>query len=195
MISVRALDNGTPQQFSDTELYITVGDVSRNDGVPEFLSPKLGEEASVLEKAKVGTAVYQALARDPDDPNTANGKIVYSFPDDGTIVRKLFDIDPNTGLITTRVKLDREERDQYTLILEARDLGSPVQQTSRLLNVVVKDVNDHKPKFNRQKNSVPLSMEVEEELDIGSNIGQVEAIDQDIGENAVIDYAIVGRLR
>ena len=90
----------------------------------------------------MGTAVYQALARDPDDPNTANGKIVYSFPDDGTIVRKLFDIDPNTGLITTRVKLDREERDEYTLILEARDLGSPVQQTSRLLNVVVKDVND-----------------------------------------------------
>ena len=63
------------------------------------------------------------------------------------------------------------------------------------LYVVVKDVNDHKPKFNRQKNSVPLSMEVEEELDIGSSIGQVEAIDQDIGENAVIDYAIVGRLR
>ena len=29
MISVRAVDNGSPSQFSDTELYITVGDVSR----------------------------------------------------------------------------------------------------------------------------------------------------------------------
>ena len=132
-----------------------------------------------------------AVASDPDDPNTANGKIVYSFPDDGTIVRKLFQIDSNTGLITTRVALDREERDQYTLILEARDLGSPVQQTSRLLNVVVKDIDDHPPKFNRQKNSVPLSMEVEEELPIGSKIGEVIAIDRDIGENAVIDYAII----
>ena len=191
MISVRALDSGTPQQFSDTELYITVGDVSRNDGVPEFIDPQPGVEAVVLEEASVGTAVYHAVASDPDDPNTANGKIVYSFPDDGTIVRKLFQIDSNTGLITTRVALDREERDQYTLILEARDLGSPVQQTSRLLNVVVKDIDDHPPKFNRQKNSVPLSMEVEEELPIGSKIGEVIAIDRDIGENAVIDYAII----
>ena len=28
-ISVRATDDGTPSMFSDTELYITVGDVSR----------------------------------------------------------------------------------------------------------------------------------------------------------------------
>ena len=195
MISVRALDSGTPQQFSDTELYITVGDVSRNDGVPEFINPQPGDEAVVLEEASVGSAVYHAVASDPDDPNTANGKIVYSFPDDGTIVRKLFQIDSNTGLITTRVALDREERDQYTLILEARDLGSPVQQTSRLLNVIVKDIDDHPPKFNRQKNSVPLSMEVEEELPIGSKIGEVNAIDRDIGENAVIDYAIICKFR
>ena len=57
--------------------------------------------------------------------------------------------------------------------------------------MVVKDIDDHPPKFNRQKNSVPLSMEVEEELPIGSKIGEVIAIDRDIGENAVIDYAII----
>ena len=50
------------------------------------------------------------------------------------------------GLITTRVALDREERQSYTLILEARDLGNPVQQTSRLLNVIVKDIDDHPPR-------------------------------------------------
>ena len=50
------------------------------------------------------------------------------------------------GLITTRVALDREERQSYTLILEARDLGSPAQQTSRLLNVIVKDIDDHPPR-------------------------------------------------
>ena len=151
VISVRALDNGTPQQFMDTELYITVGDVSRNDGVPKFLKPLPGEMAEVPEEASVGTAVFQAEAMDPDDPNTANGKLVYSFPDDGTIVQKLFQIDPNSGLITTKVPLDREERAEYTLILEARDLGNPVQQTSRLLKVIVKDVDDHPPQFERQR--------------------------------------------
>ena len=111
--------------------------------------------------------------------------------DDGTIVRKLFQMDPNTGLITTRVALDREERDQYTLILEARDLGNPVQQTSRLLNVMVKDIDDHPPKFDRQKNSVPMSMDVMEEVPENSVLGAVSAIDKDIGENAIIDYAII----
>ena len=145
----------------------------------------------MLEEARVGTAVYHAVASDPDDPNTANGKIVYSFPDDGTIVRDLFTIDSNTGLITTRVALDREERQSYTLILEARDLGSPAQQTSRLLNVIVKDIDDHPPRFDRQKNSVPLSMDVEEELELGTRLGEVTAIDEDIGENAAINYAII----
>ena len=51
-----------------------------------------------------------------------------------------------SGLITTHVALDREERHSYTLILEARDLGNPVQQTSRLLNVIVKDIDDHPPR-------------------------------------------------
>ncbi len=33
---------------------------------------------------------------------------------------------------------------------------------------------------------------VEEELPIGSRIGDVEALDEDEGDNAVIDYAIIG---
>jgi len=191
VISVRALDNGTPQQFRDTDLYVTVGDVSRNDGVPQFLKPEAGQVAEVPEEASIGTAVFKAIAVDPDDPNTANGKLVYSFPDDGTIVRKLFHIDSNSGLITTRVSLDREERDEYTLILEARDLGNPVQETTRLLTVKIKDVDDHPPQFIRQRNSVPLSMQVEEELDIGTKIGEVMAVDEDTGRNAITDYAII----
>ena len=50
-----------------------------------------------------------------------------------------------------QVKLDRENRANYTLILDVSDLGSPPQQTSRLLNVIVKDIDDHAPEFNRQK--------------------------------------------
>ena len=104
-----------------------------------------------LEGIPDGTVVYAAEALDPDDPSTANGKIVYSFPDDGSIVRKLFSIDPNSGLITTRVPLDREERVKYILIIEAKDLGKPTQQTTRTLEVVIRDIDDHPPQFNRQR--------------------------------------------
>lgn len=36
------------------------------------------------QNSKIGTAVFQVQAEDPDDPNTPNGKIVYSFLDDGS---------------------------------------------------------------------------------------------------------------
>ena len=36
-------------------------------------------------------------------------------------------------------------------------------------------------------------MTVKEEVPIGTVIGQLEAIDEDIGENAAIDYAITGK--
>ena len=43
------------------------------------------------------------------------------------------------------------------------------------------------------QNSVPLELTVKEELPIGSKIGEVQAIDEDEGDNAVIDYAIIGK--
>ncbi len=108
VVTVRAMDKGVPQLFTDIEVYITVGDVSSNDGVPRFIKPEINEVATVPENSKAGTKVFQVEAYDPDDPNTANGKIVYSLPEDGTIIRKLFQIHPETGVISTKVKLDRE---------------------------------------------------------------------------------------
>ena len=218
VLIVRALDKGVPELFTDTEVYITVGDVSSNDGVPSFIRPLPNEIAYVPENAKPGTKVFQVEAQDPDDPQTANGKIVYSLPEDGTIIRRLFQLDPESGVLSTKVKLDREERSNYTLILDVSDLGSPPQQTSTLLTVVVTDEDDHEPVFNRQrvsnelavvhficydlivsfffhykKNSVPMEIEVMEELPIGSVIGKIQAVDKDLGENALVEYAIIGK--
>ena len=36
-LTVRSIDKGEPQMFSDTEVYITVGDVSSNDGIPRYV--------------------------------------------------------------------------------------------------------------------------------------------------------------
>ena len=191
VVSIRALDRGIPQQFTDTDLYITIGDVSANDGVPEFIKPEVGITATVREEAPVGTFVYQVEAFDPDDPTTANGKLVFSFPDDGSIVHQLFSIHPSSGLITTIAALDREMRSDYSLTIQVRDLGTPVQQTTRTLEVQVQDIDDHPPQFNRQRNSVPLRMEVLEEIDIGRTVGTVQAIDEDEGINANINYAII----
>jgi hypothetical protein len=49
VLVVRAIDKGVPELFTDTEVYVTIGDVSSNDGVPKFIRPELNEVAYVPE--------------------------------------------------------------------------------------------------------------------------------------------------
>lgn len=58
-------------------------------------------------------------------------------------------VDPATGVVTTKARLDRETKASYTLILVARDQGTPSQQATRRLNIIVKDIDDHPPQFIR----------------------------------------------
>lgn len=71
-------------------------------------------------------------------------------------------------------------------------MGEPPQVATRVLVIDVIDVDDHRPHFNRDTDSAPIEMEFLEEQPGGSFVGEVEAIDEDIGSNGVIDYAIVG---
>lgn len=57
--------------------------------------------------------------------------------------------DPHSGIITTRQSLDRERKDSYTLVLLVTDRGEPPQQSTRIVTVIVTDVDDHKPHFGR----------------------------------------------
>lgn len=189
-LTVRALDQGSPQQYSEATIRLFIGDVSTNDGVPTFKRPAPNEGASVLENSKVGTAVFQVEAEDPDDPNTPNGKIVYSFLDDGSN-DGVFDIDPTTGMISTRVELDREMREQYTVVVVAQDLGRPPQLASRLLVINVTDSDDNTPVFVRLQGGKPLELEVEEEAALGTLVGYVSAVDNDSGNNSLVDYRII----
>lgn len=96
----------------------------------------------------MGSLVFRALATDPDDPNTLEGTIHYSFLED-TKDSSVFSIDSETGLITTKAILDRELQEKYTLVLVAKDLGDIPQQSTKIFNVIVTDVDDNKPVFNR----------------------------------------------
>ena len=59
VLIVRAIDEGEPQLFTDTEVYITVGDVSSNDGVPDFERPKVDEVAYVAEVSSIEAKIHQ----------------------------------------------------------------------------------------------------------------------------------------
>ncbi|KDR10809.1 Cadherin-23 [Zootermopsis nevadensis] len=186
---VRAQDGGNPSLSMDVPLSIYIGDVFTNDGVPLFIRPTFNEVAKISENSSIGSPVFQVMATDPDDPNSPNGKISYKFLDDG-LDAVAFNIDDDTGLISTRLLLDREQKENYSLIVVIQDHGDPPQQASRVLQVQVLDIDDHKPLFKRGLDDEPQGLTIREEVDIGTEVGTVEAVDDDIGENGMIDYLI-----
>ncbi|KAB7498891.1 Cadherin-23 [Armadillidium nasatum] len=188
-LTVRALDQGTPQQFSEASVTLFIGDVSINDGVPVFIRPKPNEVATVMENSPDGTAVFQVKAIDADSSETANGKIVYSFLE-SPAKEGPFQIDSNTGLITTRGKLDREVREQHKVVVVAQDLGRPPQLKSRIIYINVTDADDNDPVFVKLSGKEWMELDIEEEAAAGTIVGYVKAVDRDIGENALIDYKI-----
>ena len=72
--------------------------------MPAFIRPKPKEVAYVPENSRPGTKVFQVEAMDPDDPQTANGQLVYSLPEDGADIRRIFKIDPQSGMLTTKAR-------------------------------------------------------------------------------------------
>ncbi|XP_076643103.1 cadherin 74A [Halictus rubicundus] len=193
IMRIGAQDGGEPELDSDVILILYIGDVVSNDGVPLFIRPTLEEVAHIAENSTIGSPVFQVVASDPDDPNLPNGKITFKFLEDGNFGKdaSAFRINSETGLITTRKLLDREQKDSYTLILVAQDLGSPPQQATRVLQVIVNDIDDHKPYFKRSLDSPPIELTIFEEKPVGTKVGLIEAIDEDIGDNGKIDYSIV----
>lgn len=60
--------------------------------------------------------------------------------------------------------------------------GTPPLTGSGTVHVIVQDVNDHSPEFERQIYSVTVA----ENLPVGSSVLQAHAVDKDTGLNAKI---------
>ena len=88
-----------------------------------------------------------------------------------------FNINPNSGLITTTGPLDREKKDQYQLKIQAIDGGTPPMSANALVKVAVGDVNDNIPEFMGSR-----SFQVTENAKRGTSVGQVQVEDKDIGK-------------
>lgn len=93
------------------KLVINVQDL--NDNVPRFSQPMYS--ASIIENADIGASVIQIMATDSDIGN--NGLVTYRL----STTDSTFQINQNTGLISTIEGLDRETVDVYNLIVEAVD--------------------------------------------------------------------------
>ncbi|XP_075066096.1 protocadherin gamma-B7-like isoform X43 [Mixophyes fleayi] len=81
--------------------------------------------------------------------------------------------------------LDREKQSIYALILTALDGGQPSKTGTALIKIIVHDVNDNFPKFNKDTYEISL----DENAPIGFLVLHLNAMDEDDGSNAQITYS------
>lgn len=142
-LSIVATDQGNPPLHASKTIYLKVTDC--NDNAPEF--EKEIYHANVMEVADPGTSVLQVAAIDRDEGN--NSVITYSILDTPNTHSDWFQIDPNTGLITTRTHIDCETEPVPQLIVQARDNGLPSMTSTATVFIQIHDVNDNEPIFDQ----------------------------------------------
>lgn len=158
---------------------ITVLDV--NDNAPSF-----------------GKNFYSFMIHENNNPNAeigefgpatdadkgANGEIVYNIISGDS--NSDLEYDPS-GKLKARNVLDRETTPMYTLVIEARDKGTPSLSVRIAVQVIVLDRNDNGPEFTEN----PYNCEIDENSAINSRVCFVSASDDDAGQNGDVTYDLV----
>ncbi|KAI7797596.1 putative cadherin EGF LAG seven-pass G-type receptor 3, partial [Triplophysa rosa] len=181
---VTATDHGSPRLSATTMVTINVAD--RNDHSPVFEQTEYRE--TIRENVEEGYPILQLRATDLDSP--ANANIRYRFVgESAAVARSAFEIDPRSGLITTRGIVDREANERYTLLVEASDQGREPGPRSATVSVhiTVLDENDNVPQFSQKRYVVA----VREDVRPHSEILRVTASDLDKDVNAAVHYNII----
>ncbi|KAG5887443.1 hypothetical protein JTB14_003294 [Gonioctena quinquepunctata] len=167
------------QQFNDTDIAKRVRRELRNQS--PFFEQHL-YVASVLEECDPPVVVTTVKARDPE-----NSPITYSMTsllDSRT--QAMFDIDQKSGVVTTKVQLDRELVDVHYFRVTAMDDSFPPRSGTTMLQINVLDANDHSPVFEMTE----YDASIRESVSVGTTVITLKATDQDIGKNAEVEYSI-----
>ncbi|KFP82769.1 Cadherin-9, partial [Acanthisitta chloris] len=183
VLRAKAIDRKTGRQVEpESEFIIKIHDI--NDNEPKFTKDMY--TASIPEMSGVGTSVIQVTATDADDANYGNSaKVVYSILQG----QPYFSVDPETGIIKTALPdMSRENREQYQVVIQAKDMGGQMGGLSgtTTVNITLTDVNDNPPRFPQST----YQFSSPESAPPGTPLGRIKANDPDVGENAEIEYSI-----
>ncbi|XP_062355077.1 cadherin-9 isoform X2 [Cinclus cinclus] len=95
------------------------------------------------------------------------------------------------GIIKTALPdMSRENREQYQVVIQAKDMGGQMGGLSgtTTVNITLTDVNDNPPRFPQSMQH--LIVHSPESAPPGTPLGRIKANDPDVGENAEIEYSI-----
>uniref|UniRef100_A0A8C5WUK5 Cadherin domain-containing protein n=1 Tax=Laticauda laticaudata TaxID=8630 RepID=A0A8C5WUK5_LATLA len=174
-LHVLATDLGNPALSSVVLVNVSLLDV--NDNSPLFYP--IQYFAHIQENEPAGSYIVTVSASDPD--LGLNGRVRYSISAGDT---SRFQIHSQTGVITTKTTLDREEKTTYQLQVVASDGGNLQSQNQAIVTVTVLDTQDNPPVFTQEI----YSFVVFENVALGYHVGSVSAHTMDLNIN--ITYLI-----
>ncbi|XP_047440816.1 protocadherin Fat 2 [Mugil cephalus] len=178
-LSVYATDLGTEPLVSWTHVFLEVMDV--NDNAPELSQPAYF--TSVQENVDKVKSIVQVSATDAD--TSSEGKLSFQMLESH---RTYFDVDPETGVISTLSALDREDKPEHSIEVIVSDNGSPPLRSTATVVIRVLDDNDNRPKFTDKLFHVKLP---EQRRHGGrQEVCRMVARDDDEGSNAVVTYKL-----
>ncbi|KAM7140589.1 protocadherin alpha-13 isoform 9-T9 [Molossus nigricans] len=180
-ISVEAVDQGNIPMAGHCTVLVEILDI--NDNAPEVTITSLS--LPVLEDAQVGTVI--ALISVSDRDSGANGQVTCSLTPH--VPFKLVSTFKYYYSLVLDNDLDRERVANYSVVVTARDEGSPSLSATASVFVEVADVNDNVPAFSQREYTVF----VKENNTPGRHIFTVSARDLDAQENALVSYSLVER--
>ncbi|XP_056103587.1 putative protocadherin beta-18 [Rhinichthys klamathensis goyatoka] len=153
-----------------------------NDNPPSF--PKDSIKLEISEAAPVGSKLQIARARDLDVGMNSVQTYILSQ-------NKHFVLDTKSNKdrhvdIVLKNSLDRETKEEHSLILLAVDGGNPAKSGTVVIEVRVLDINDNAPVFSQPLYKTRLS----ENSALGTSVIKITATDLDEGANGQITYYI-----
>ncbi|XP_017772973.1 PREDICTED: protein dachsous-like [Nicrophorus vespilloides] len=182
---VVAKDRGL--QPLETTAFVSIKVTDVNDNQPTINVIFLSEDATpkIPENAKNGEFVARISVNDPDSKTEYSDINVTLSGGDGHFGLKTQD--NIIYLVIVALPLDREQKPNYTLNVEATDTGTPPLHATRTFNLEVTDINDNAPKFERET----YHANVMEVSDPGTSVLRIVANDIDEGNNSVITYSLL----
>lgn len=138
-LQVTATDQGVNSRSTTQKLVILVEDI--NDNPPVFVPSVYSK--TVPEDAQIGTTLLRVTATDSDAGLNGVVRFFIINGDDNAD----FSMDPSSGVLRVQKNLDYERVKNYTLKIQAEDMGVNPRYSVASVTIQIKDVNDFQPVF------------------------------------------------
>ncbi|XP_047190614.1 protocadherin 1 gamma 22 [Scophthalmus maximus] len=170
------IDN--PLQLHRVEIEIQ----DTNDNSPSFLTKE--KVLKIAELVNPGARFPLESAQDPDVGINSVRSYLISKNDNFKLTVKNHKDGRKIPELVLEKPLDREKLPVHNLIITAVDGGDPVRSGTSEITVILLDINDNAPQFEKQVYEANVS----EKATPGTEILQVKATDADEGLNGEIEY-------